>query len=1298
MFPRGKGFGTPRAQEMASWNVGSSVNNESVPEAVRTTVSAGQDVRVQLLGQFAVSAGGRVAGPWPRPSARRLCELLLVSPGRRVRRDIACEELFGDRDQRAAARALSKALSMARVALGELGDPGGSLLVADLTHIWIAGHVEVDAEVQHEALRAALAMPPGSGRAGRLRSALASDAELLADELDAEWARSPRERLAALRQEARLALARDVGSGPGAVSPEDVAAAWQSCLDHDPACEEAAGALARIYVAQRRPEQAARVLQRCRAALEELGLRLSPSLESVYAAAAAPAATEPRPARPAPREPAPPEPGPREERRPVTVLFAEVAASRGARGGLDLEALREAVGGVLAAVMAEVEALGGTVTSVSGRGLQALFGVPAAHEDDPERAVRAAYRAVSATSSGTAAGDALATNGVAALRIGIESGPAVVGPVTHSGRAEYTAFGDLVGVAAALQSAARPGSVLVGPATRAASEHLFTWGAAEKVALDLGAEPVPASYLDAPRARSGHRRAPLGGTAPLAGRDAEMHALATALRGLASGHGSVVALTGEPGLGKTRLAQEARTRFVTWVGAGTGRLPLWLEGRCASYASATPYGLYRQLLASWTGVSPDQPAALRRSALQRTLAGLMGNANLLPPLARMTGLPAAGPGEAGPPERPAGPAETQRMIFDAMRSMVTRLTAVAPTVLVLEDLHWADPTSLHLTRHLAELTRGRPLLLLVTARPEAAADVTAIAEGVRQIQLRPLPALAARVLARSLIGEADENILSAVVSSAGGNPLFLEERLAALLETRTLVREQGTWWLRDTADPQLSQVLERLVRSRIDRLTPAAQEAVRAASVLGFEFRARQLSAMLDGEPRGALESVLDELSASDLIHHRQPRGPEPAFVFRHALIQEAAYLGLLRAERRALHARAAAAIEAAVAEDAVPEVAAVIGRHYASAGDAERAVRFLELAGDHATGAFANDEAISSFRAALAITDQRGTADAVIRLHAKLANVLWRIGRRAETKETFQDALRIAATDTAVTALRRAHLYTRLGRLELMDSRFADAAAAFDAAEALLGPHPGGEPGAPDDETVDQWLELMIDGRADMHVLLGEPDLAEAVLEKAEPLLEARGNPARKAVFHRLVVMQRMARNGNRADDTDIERLCQSLEFARQTGEEKDAAYGLHFLAWALGLHGDLAEARTTAEATVDAAERIGESYLLPGALTTLALIALHQRDTQTARSALKRALAITKSRVASRDGGEGLPPEGLACQALLAFVEGPPAGRSGGTAALAAELARLASTVQGTPRQHLEPVLSLSRDLCLP
>ena len=213
-------------------------------------------------------------------------------------------------------------------------------------------------------------------------------------------------------------------------------AAWLACFDYDPACEEAAGALIRGYVSRGRPEQAARVFERCRTALGDLGLRISPSLERIYASVAVARAQErqvpqasaapPSPAPPPPPAPAaPPVPArpPREERRPVTVLFAEVAAPAGLAVTLGLEALRNLVGGSLATVIAEVEGLGGTVTSVSGRGLQAMFGAPEAHEDDPERAVRAAYRAIAATTAARTAAGATAAGAAETLglRIGVES-------------------------------------------------------------------------------------------------------------------------------------------------------------------------------------------------------------------------------------------------------------------------------------------------------------------------------------------------------------------------------------------------------------------------------------------------------------------------------------------------------------------------------------------------------------------------------------------------------------------------------------------------------------------------------------------------------------------------------------------------------------------------------------------------------------------------------------------------------------------------------------------------------------
>lgn len=192
-------------------------------------------VQVKLLGPFSVTSGGRTAGPWPRPSARRLCQLVLVSPGRRVSRDLVCEELFPGLDPRAAARSVSKALSMARAALSGLGPHADSLLMADLTQIWTSQAAQVDAEAQETALRAALSMAAGQDRDDRFVAALAEEAELLADEPYADWALRPRERLEALRQEARLTLARDRAKGAGRSRPEALVQAWESCFEHDPA-------------------------------------------------------------------------------------------------------------------------------------------------------------------------------------------------------------------------------------------------------------------------------------------------------------------------------------------------------------------------------------------------------------------------------------------------------------------------------------------------------------------------------------------------------------------------------------------------------------------------------------------------------------------------------------------------------------------------------------------------------------------------------------------------------------------------------------------------------------------------------------------------------------------------------------------------------------------------------------------------------------------------------------------------------------------------------------------------------
>ena len=352
-------------------------------------------IEVRLLGRFVVSGGGRTIRSWPRPSARRLCQLVLVSPGRRVSRGSACESLFPSLPPEAAARSLYRVLSMARLALKELGPQATGLLCADASQIWAdpAVALAVDLDAHEDALHAALKASPGPGRDAALVEVLSTGGVPLEDELEAEWAARARERVEYLRQEARLELARDRSRGVGRAHPDEVLEAWQACLGADPTDEEAAAALMQLYVAHGRRPAAVAVYERCRAALADLGLRTSPALEEVRANA------EDRvPALTTMSAPV----GPRlvgvrrgEERRLVTVVFVDLNPA-GLGRQVDPEDLRELTSAGLAQTMSEVEAFGGTVVSISGFGMSVLFGAPQSHEDDPERALRAALRIAAA--------------------------------------------------------------------------------------------------------------------------------------------------------------------------------------------------------------------------------------------------------------------------------------------------------------------------------------------------------------------------------------------------------------------------------------------------------------------------------------------------------------------------------------------------------------------------------------------------------------------------------------------------------------------------------------------------------------------------------------------------------------------------------------------------------------------------------------------------------------------------------------------------------------------------------------
>ena len=1181
-------------------------------DGLRVTV-----LRANLLGPFSITLGDASAGPWARPSAKRLCELLLVSSGRRVGREVACETLFPNLGPERAANALSKALTMARSALAVLGEPAHDLIRADRGHVWIDPErgLEVDLDLVDELLRLGLDTEPGAVRDDALARALGFPGMLLEDEPYEDWALRPRERLEWVRQEARLALARDRSKGFGRSKPEAVVASWESCLSADPTCEEAASALIQIYAAQQRWSLVADTHERCRRALDELGLAVSPAMEEIHAGAVR--ETSPSPDRgaatPSPRSTAVLS---REERKLVSMLFAELASPPGTTRP-DPEDLREVIGGALVEAISQVKSLGGTVTSVSGSGLAAIFGAPDAHEDDPERAVRAGYRIVSAIRSSAEK---------LTVRIGVESGPAVVGPIGVGGRVEYGAVGEVVAVAAALQSVARAGSVLVGPATRAATGERFEWGPSDELARPGGAKPLAAYYLERPKAHVlGHLGGRhLAGQAALVGRDAELAVLSDALRDAISGKGGIVVVVSEPGLGKTRLVSECRKRFMAWVGAGSGRLPLWLEGRGASYASSTPYGLYQQLLSDWIGVAPEEGEEVRRPALDRAMRAVFAGEDVpVGLLARMMGL---GAGDETARLSRLSPEELQRATFGALRALISRLAAYGPTVLVLEDLHWADPTSIRLTEEVAGLVRDGPLLVLLTHRPEPDPGVVALEDAfshnealtLRRVELGPLSEGDERQLARSFLGDqAPEEVVEAVRKAVEGNPLFLEERLSSLVETGAVFRDELVWRLDPNVRAEVPEALERLIRSRVDRLGALAHDAVVAASVLGVEFGLSALRAVTD--LNGQLEDVVAELCAAGLLAE-VPRQAERVYRFRHALMQEATYKGLLRAQRRQLHARVAWSVEES-SSDRLEEVAALLAYHYAAAGERHRAVHYFEVAGDHAASAFANEEAISSFRSALEIADEDlsgadWTSKASVELRYKFAEVLWRTGRHNESRETLGEGLRLVKPEDALLA---ALLQVRLGRVEINAHHYGAAVAAFDAAEALLVEDPAGQ----EQEWVDLWLELQLDGRAPLYYWRNEPALGMAVLEAARGVVETRGSVAQKRKFYDSLTMLQCREARYRIDDEILANARAALAAAEQVCGENDLGWAYFMMGFTLLWRGELDEARERLEMSLATGERTGDVVLLTRAQCYLNVAALRRHDADAVRRLAPEAMA---------------------------------------------------------------------------
>jgi ABC-type transport system substrate-binding protein/class 3 adenylate cyclase len=704
-------------------------------------------------------------------------------------------------------------------------------------------------------------------------------------------------------------------------------------------------------------------------------------------------------------------PGMREERKAVTALDADVVGSTALAERLDAEEVKLVVGEAVARMVAAVEALGGTVKDLAGDGILALFGAPVAHEDDAERAVRAGLRiAEEMAGYGSEVAAGWGVDGFA-VRIGVNTGSVVLGPVGAGSRVEYGAVGDSINTAARLQKAASPGTVLVGDSTHQLVETLFDWDGPKRLMLRGKQDEVVAYEATGVRAVPGRARGVLGVETPFVGRDEQLAAAREAADAVLGGTGGILFITGEAGIGKSRLGAELRA-LVEAADSPRGS-PLWLEGRCVSYGESLPYWPYRDVLREWLGVSLQEPELRMRVSLRREVERLFGERvlEIYPYLGAMLGLTL----EADAASRLAelSPEAVQYRTFGVVGQLIARLAEERPVVLAIDDLHWADATSLQLTEQLLGITDAAAVLVLIKHRPEPdhpSWRVKTIAaerypHRSRELALGALSGDAHRQLLDSLFGAGTipPDLEQQILDGAEGNPFYLEELVGTLAETGVLVREDGGWRFDHGAEIVIPPTVEKVILARIDRLSTRERDVLSAASVLGRRFGLPLLEGVTGGDR--SLQDSLNALQRVDLIREGR-RWPEPEYRFKHALIQEAAYRTLLASDRRRLHDKALSWLEERYSEN-LDEVLGLLAYHALAAKSEAKAITYLTRAGDRARLEWALDEAIGHYRALLPLLERRGADQEIALVLLKLAIALHTSLRFAEANDAYQRAFR---------------------------------------------------------------------------------------------------------------------------------------------------------------------------------------------------------------------------------------------------------------------------------------------------
>ncbi len=640
------------------------------------------------------------------------------------------------------------------------------------------------------------------------------------------------------------------------------------------------------------------------------------------------------------------------ERKQVTVLFADLKGSMELLADRDPEEARHPLDGVIERMMEAVHRYEGTVNQVMGDGIMALFGAPLAHED---HAVRACYAALAMQDAVKRYSEDLerAQGLPVRIRVGLNSGEVVVRSIGSDLRMDYTAVGQTTHLAARMEQLARAGSVLVTADTLHLAQGYFEVKPAGQLSVKGLVQPVEAfELLRAGPARTRLQAAAARGLTRFVGRRAEMAALGGALDEVDAGRGQVVAIVGEPGVGKSRLVWELlhSVRLAEW---------LVLEAHAVPYGKGWAYLPLLELLESYFQLRHgEEPAVIRER-----VAAALGPDDLAAfgsPTLALLGVPVDD-------ERwlAVDAERKQRRTFEAVRHLLARGGRTRPVCAVVEDLHWADPETLAVLDALVDGVAAGPLLLLVTYRPEHQHGWGGTPH-YREVPVDTLSAPDTEALLRELLGSGPhvEGLTRLLVDRIGGHPFFLEETVRNLVEAGAVVDEGGG--RRVAAMPTTSQVpdtVQSVLAARIDRLLADDKRVLQTASVIGKDVPRGLLQAVVDIAP-DALAPSLARLQAGRFLYETR-LFPESEYAFAHALTLEVAYGGILRDRRRRLDARIVEAIEAHPGVGQAQPIERLA--HHAFRGELwDKALTYCREAGRQALARFAHRSAAASFEQAL--------------------------------------------------------------------------------------------------------------------------------------------------------------------------------------------------------------------------------------------------------------------------------------------------------------------------------------------